>query len=40
MDLDLDVDYATTLLAAVLLGVGFVLQQYAAARRAYRDSTR
>jgi len=26
----LDVDYATTLLAAVLLGVGFVLQQYAA----------
>jgi drug/metabolite transporter (DMT)-like permease len=30
VDLDLDVDYATTLLAAVLLGVGFVLQQYAA----------
>ena len=30
MDLDLDVDYATALLAAVLLGVGFVLQQYAA----------
>jgi drug/metabolite transporter (DMT)-like permease len=28
--LDLDVDYATTLLAAVLLGIGFVLQQYAA----------
>jgi drug/metabolite transporter (DMT)-like permease len=27
---DLDVDYATTLLAAVLLGIGFVLQQYAA----------
>src|SRR5215469_3205943 len=27
---DLDVNYATTLLAAVLLGVGFVLQQYAA----------
>jgi drug/metabolite transporter (DMT)-like permease len=27
---DLKVDYATTLLAAVLLGVGFVLQQYAA----------
>jgi drug/metabolite transporter (DMT)-like permease len=27
---DLDVDYATTLVAAVLLGVGFVLQQYAA----------
>src|SRR5208282_1637585 len=27
---DLDVDYATTLLAAVLLGCGFVLQQYAA----------
>jgi drug/metabolite transporter (DMT)-like permease len=27
---DLDVDYATTLLAAVLLGVGFVLQQFAA----------
>ena len=27
---DLDVDYATTLLAGVLLGVGFVLQQYAA----------
>jgi len=26
----LDVDYATTLLAAVLLGVGFTLQQYAA----------
>ncbi len=26
---DLDVDYATALLAAVLLGVGFVLQQYA-----------
>ena len=26
----LDVDYATTLVAAVLLGVGFVLQQYAA----------
>jgi drug/metabolite transporter (DMT)-like permease len=30
VDLDLDVDYATALLAAVLLGVGFVLQQYAA----------
>ena len=30
MSLDLDLDYATTLLAAVLLGVGFVLQQYAA----------
>ena len=28
--MDLDVDYATTLLAAVLLGFGFVLQQYAA----------
>ncbi len=28
--MDLDVDYATTLLAAVLLGVGFVLQQFAA----------
>ena len=28
--MDLDVDYATTLLAAVLLGVGFVLQQYSA----------
>ena len=28
--MDLDVDYATALLAAVLLGVGFVLQQYAA----------
>jgi drug/metabolite transporter (DMT)-like permease len=27
---DLDVDYATTLVAALLLGVGFVLQQYAA----------
>jgi drug/metabolite transporter (DMT)-like permease len=27
---DLDSDYATTLVAAVLLGVGFVLQQYAA----------
>jgi hypothetical protein len=27
---DLDVDYATTLVAAVLLGTGFVLQQYAA----------
>jgi len=27
---DLDVDYATTLIAAVLLGIGFVLQQYAA----------
>jgi drug/metabolite transporter (DMT)-like permease len=27
---DLDVDYATTLVAAVLLGVGFVLQQFAA----------
>jgi drug/metabolite transporter (DMT)-like permease len=26
----LDVDYATTLVAAVLLGIGFVLQQYAA----------
>jgi drug/metabolite transporter (DMT)-like permease len=30
VDLDLDIDYATTLLAAVLLGVGFVLQQFAA----------
>ena len=30
--MDLDVSYATTLLAAVLLGVGFVLQQYAAAQ--------
>ncbi len=28
--MDLDVDYATTLVAAVLLGIGFVLQQYAA----------
>jgi drug/metabolite transporter (DMT)-like permease len=28
--LDLDIDYATTLVAAVLLGVGFVLQQFAA----------
>jgi drug/metabolite transporter (DMT)-like permease len=28
--LDLDVDYATTLLAAVLIGTGFVLQQYTA----------
>ncbi|HEV2259513.1 MAG TPA: DMT family transporter [Streptosporangiaceae bacterium] len=28
--MDLDVDYATALLAAVVLGVGFVLQQYAA----------
>ena len=28
--MDLDTDYATTLLAAVLLGIGFVLQQYAA----------
>ncbi len=28
--MDLDVDYATTLVAAVLLGFGFVLQQYAA----------
>jgi drug/metabolite transporter (DMT)-like permease len=27
---DLDLDYATTLVAAVLLGTGFVLQQYAA----------
>jgi len=27
---DLDVNYATTLLAAVLLGIGFVLQQYSA----------
>jgi hypothetical protein len=27
---DLDVDYATTLVAAVLLGIGFVLQQYSA----------
>jgi drug/metabolite transporter (DMT)-like permease len=27
---DLDVEYATTLVAAVLLGVGFVLQQFAA----------
>jgi drug/metabolite transporter (DMT)-like permease len=30
VDLDLDLAYATTLLAAVLLGVGFVLQQYSA----------
>ncbi len=28
--MDLDVSYATTLVAAVLLGVGFVLQQYSA----------
>ena len=28
--MDLDADYATTLVAAVLLGIGFVLQQYAA----------
>jgi drug/metabolite transporter (DMT)-like permease len=27
---DLDINYATTLLAAVLLGIGFVLQQYSA----------
>jgi drug/metabolite transporter (DMT)-like permease len=32
VDIDLDVDYASTLLAAVLLGVGFVLQQYSAAQ--------
>jgi drug/metabolite transporter (DMT)-like permease len=32
VDIDLDVDYATTLVAAVLLGFGFVLQQYAAER--------
>jgi hypothetical protein len=30
ISMDLDVSYATALLAAVLLGVGFVLQQYAA----------
>ncbi len=30
--MDLDVAYATTLLAAVLLGVGFVLQQYTASQ--------
>jgi drug/metabolite transporter (DMT)-like permease len=29
---DLDVDYATTLVAAMLLGVGFVLQQYSAGK--------
>src|SRR6185312_2988972 len=29
-NVDLDVDYATTLVAALLLGIGFVLQQYAA----------
>ncbi|HUJ05715.1 MAG TPA: DMT family transporter [Streptosporangiaceae bacterium] len=28
--MDLDVDYVTTLVAAVLLGIGFVLQQYSA----------
>ena len=28
--MDLDVNYATTLVAAVLLGIGFVLQQYSA----------
>ena len=28
--MDLDVNYATTLVAALLLGVGFVLQQYSA----------
>ena len=28
--MDLDVSYATALVAAVLLGVGFVLQQYSA----------
>ena len=28
--MDLDVDYATALVAAVLLGIGFVLQQYSA----------
>ncbi len=32
MKLDLDVAYATTLAAAVLLGIGFVLQQYAASQ--------
>jgi drug/metabolite transporter (DMT)-like permease len=30
VDLDLDVSYATTIVAAILLGVGFVLQQYSA----------
>jgi drug/metabolite transporter (DMT)-like permease len=30
VDVDLDLNYAATLLAAVLLGVGFVLQQYSA----------
>jgi drug/metabolite transporter (DMT)-like permease len=30
VDPDIDVSYATTLLAAVLLGIGFVLQQYSA----------
>ncbi|MGH3152251.1 MAG: hypothetical protein ACRDOB_16205, partial [Streptosporangiaceae bacterium] len=28
--MDLDVDYATALIAALLLGAGFVLQQYSA----------
>jgi len=36
---DLDVDYATTLVAAVLLGIGFVLQQFAAEQVPSRASS-
>jgi hypothetical protein len=32
MDVDVSLDYAVTLLAALLIGTGFVLQQYAAQR--------
>ena len=32
MDLDISLDYGLTLLAALLIGTGFVLQQYAAQR--------
>ena len=34
MDVDISLDYGLTLLAALLIGTGFVLQQHAAQARA------
>ena len=34
MDIDVSLDYGLTLLAALLIGTGFVLQQHAAQRGA------
>ena len=40
MDVDVSLDYGLTLLAALLIGTGFVLQQDAARRSRTRGSCR